>query len=368
MQTKKNDNFISIIVPIYNRSSFLPACIDSIVNQSYPYLDIILIDDGSTDNSLAVCRDYEQKDKRIRVFSVPNSGVGTARNTGIKHARGVFIQFVDSDDTIKPDMCKTLMEEQRKNNADLVICGFDNIDAHGNHLFYECAEKPVNDISEFFNNFGDLLEHNLLRSPVNKLYKKEIITVHELAFSSDFNIAEDALFNLDYYRCIQSVSVITQDFYNCLNHSNTERLTQKLHTDYFYIQNIFFTKLIELLTKKQVYSGYNKEIVIIQYARIVKMGINMLVAHNQNLDFDAVYRDLLYSIFPPQKEFDYHLYKISTWIMERKEKKLLYFFSNPMCARKINAIAYTRKNTSLLKKIYGLLKVCFWQCAELLYI
>ncbi|WP_449189758.1 glycosyltransferase family 2 protein [Treponema lecithinolyticum] len=338
----KKNKIISIIVPIYNRSSFLPACIESIIKQSYPYLDVILVDDGSTDNSLAICKKYAQKDKRIKVISIQNSGVSTARNTGMQHASGDFIQFVDSDDMLKQNACEILLNVQKRHNADIVICGIDHIDTTGAHLFYECTETPIYSINRFFTDFGNLLELNLLRSPVNKLYKKQIILEHNLVFPLGFNIAEDALFNLEYYNYMQSIAVIPQSLYNCINYISDSRLTQRFHSNYFYIQNLFFKKLIELLTAKKIYNHKNKKIVKKQYAQIIFTGVRLLKNTDQNVN----YHDISQSILPNIFRFSDCRYIITTWKI-------------------YDTISYIKNSNLILKKIYGVLKFIYWQYVKI---
>ena len=116
---------ISVIVPVYNTEKFLSRCLDSIINQTYTALDIILIDDGSTDNSGAICDAYAAKDSRIRVFHKENGGVSTARNLGVEKAMDsptTYLSFVDSDDWIELDMLEILVKTIAENNADMVIC------------------------------------------------------------------------------------------------------------------------------------------------------------------------------------------------------------------------------------------------------
>lgn len=346
----QNNKIISIIVPIYNRGTFLPRCITSIINQSYPHLDIILVNDGSSDDSLDICNQYAQNDKRIRVISIPNSGVSIARNTGIQYAKGDFIQFVDSDDMIKPHMCQILMEEQQKNDADLVICGFDNTDTNGKHLFYESTDKPVYVLNEFYAKFGLLLQQNLLRSPVNKLYKKRIIDAHKLTFNSDFSIAEDALFNVIFYPHINSITVIPQPLYICIDHTDNNRLTKKLHDNYFEIQNIFFTALVNLLKEKNAYTQKNKKIIHLQYTQIIIIGLQTLKLNNKDLNMEKIYDSLLFSFFP-----------------YTGKKKLTFFFKSLSYAKKVSATAYVQNNHKIVKKLYGIAKVIFWQCIEFSY-
>ena len=118
----KNEPLISIIVPVYNVEKYLSKCIDSIINQTYKNIEIILIDDGSTDSSGAICDKYALVDSRIHVLHIENSGVSNARNVGLNHATGDYIGFVDSDDYIEPNMYELLLEELIADDVDVVQC------------------------------------------------------------------------------------------------------------------------------------------------------------------------------------------------------------------------------------------------------
>ena len=124
----KTDNpLVSIIVPIYNTSEYLPRCLDSIINQTHKNLEIILIDDGSTDDSSKIADDYAKKDKRIKVIHQKNAGQSAARNVGIKKATGEYINFTDSDDKQKPDFIETLLNLYKtpaaKTDTSIAVCG-----------------------------------------------------------------------------------------------------------------------------------------------------------------------------------------------------------------------------------------------------
>ena len=112
---------ISVIVPVYNVEPYLRECLDSIIGQTYRELEIVLIDDGSTDGSPRICEDYRERDKRIRVFHSENRGLSAARNFGIENASGEWIMFVDSDDFVSPDFCAIPLQTALKHGADLVI-------------------------------------------------------------------------------------------------------------------------------------------------------------------------------------------------------------------------------------------------------
>lgn len=118
------NELISVIVPVYNVEEYLRNCLDSILQQSYSELQIILIDDGSTDNSGKICDEYEKKDSRIEVIHQQNSGIGRTRNVGLDRAKGQYIAFVDSDDFIHKDMYRDLIKLAKRNKADLTVCKF----------------------------------------------------------------------------------------------------------------------------------------------------------------------------------------------------------------------------------------------------
>ncbi|SHK75992.1 MULTISPECIES: glycosyltransferase [unclassified Fibrobacter] len=117
-------SLISIIVPIYKVEPYLHRCVDSIINQTYQDLEIILVDDGSPDNCPQICDEYQQKDSRIKVIHKPNGGLSDARNAGLDIAQGEYIIFVDSDDFIHPEMAAVLFELLQKNGSDIAICNF----------------------------------------------------------------------------------------------------------------------------------------------------------------------------------------------------------------------------------------------------
>lgn len=119
---------ITVVVPVYNVSKYLKTCIESILGQTYRKLDIILIDDGSTDDSGIICDEYKKTDTRIRVFHKKNGGLSSARNVGIENAKGTFITFVDSDDYIEPTYIEYLYNSITKNNCQIAICDFIKVD------------------------------------------------------------------------------------------------------------------------------------------------------------------------------------------------------------------------------------------------
>ena len=114
---------ISIIVPVYNTEAYLPQCIESLICQTYKDIEIILVDDGSTDDSLRICDGYQKKDVRIKVLHQKNAGVVNARKAGLYMAAGEYIAFVDGDDWVEPDMYECMYQKLFEQDVDVVMCG-----------------------------------------------------------------------------------------------------------------------------------------------------------------------------------------------------------------------------------------------------
>uniref|UniRef100_I5AQ94 Glycosyl transferase n=1 Tax=Eubacterium cellulosolvens (strain ATCC 43171 / JCM 9499 / 6) TaxID=633697 RepID=I5AQ94_EUBC6 len=127
---KYDETTVSVIIPVYNTQEYLSCCLDSVVNQSYRNLQIILVDDGSTDNSLEICEQYARQDERITVIHKVNGGVSSARNVGLKSALGGYLTFIDSDDWIEPVFVESLVHDMEENNSDCSMCEMIEFDEH----------------------------------------------------------------------------------------------------------------------------------------------------------------------------------------------------------------------------------------------
>lgn len=185
---------ISVIIPVYNTEEYLPRCLDSIINNDYKELEIICVNDGSTDNSLSVLRKYEQNDNRIKVIDVPNGGVSNARNIGLKNASGSFIAFIDSDDWVHRQYFDILITFQKKTNADIVSADFSETDSFVSDA--EIEKESVDYLS--FDNYK-ALDYNQNRLYVwGKLYDRKVIS--NICFEEGVAFGEDNLFILDVYK------------------------------------------------------------------------------------------------------------------------------------------------------------------------
>ena len=127
MESANNVSLLSVIVPVYKVEQYLEKCVDSILGQTFKNIEIILVDDGSPDNSGVICDEYAKKDHRIEVIHKSNGGVSNARNVAIEQANGEYLMFIDSDDIVSDDLCKVLFEMLKNNNADISICNATHI-------------------------------------------------------------------------------------------------------------------------------------------------------------------------------------------------------------------------------------------------
>lgn len=195
-------DLISIIIPVYKVEKYIKKCIDSIICQSYRNLEIILIDDGSPDESGKICDQYATIDNRIKVIHQKNGGLSAARNAGIKVAKGKYIAFVDSDDYIKSDMISNLYDDINKEKADISICGYylvkDDVVSYCEH----CNEKFTLSGIEAMNHLYD--DYCVLTSLAwNKLYKREVFKYIKFA---EGKVHEDDIIILDILKVCKKIS------------------------------------------------------------------------------------------------------------------------------------------------------------------
>lgn len=200
---------VSILVPIYNSELYLKSCVDSILNQTYKNLEIILVDDGSTDNSLKICNFYLSVDNRIKVFHKSNQGIALTRNFCISVATGKYIIFVDSDDIIHHRMIEKLVFHIEKYNCEICICGFNRFNDESEIEYSIGESKEVfltgNELKEQF-----FLNHNIGFANWNKMYLRKI--ADKLRFENII-LGEDYLYNSEYFKYVNHAVVIDEQLY-----------------------------------------------------------------------------------------------------------------------------------------------------------
>ncbi len=227
---------ISIIIPVYNAENEICKAIDSIINQTLKDLQIILIDDGSKDNSLAICKEYEKKDERIKVIHQDNAGVSVARNRGIDNAEGEYIGFVDSDDWIDPDMYENLLYEAEKTKSDVVMCDAMTVYSNGIKQPDTITQLKTSQIlkkDDFTPNLLLEMAGSVWRCIYkNNRYNAKLNTKNEqLQFSVGVKFSEDRIFNIYAFGQANQIAYIKKAYYN--RYVNKKSAVHRFHEDYF---------------------------------------------------------------------------------------------------------------------------------------
>ena len=232
-----NQPLVSIILPVYNAQNHLARCVGSICAQTYRNIEIIILNDGSKDQSLPVCEEFRQKDPRILLVDKANSGVSDTRNLGLKLASGKYVEFVDSDDYLDPDFTERLVAAAEENEADFVIAPYKMVIPAG-------ASKPEQVLDKIQDELGvmsvarppEVREYGFLPAGVydkdtfalrlmdkpasyfysvlwNKLYRRDILTGNNIQFVSEMRWAEDLVFNLRYIQYAERFVAIDKPGY-----------------------------------------------------------------------------------------------------------------------------------------------------------
>ena len=227
---KEKNPRVSIVVPIYNTKKYLKRCLNSIVNQTYQNLEIILVNDGSTDNSEKIAKELAKKDHRIKLISQPNSGQSSARNTGIRKATGDYISFVDSDDEINQHFIKKLLQLY-SDNTSITVCGhrYNRLKEGTSKNLYQSELKPrrKNESQKAYI-LKLLVKDGRMYSCNNKLFKANVIKKHAIHFDEKLNFAEDTKFVLDYLKHTKGEIAYTPNslyIYNYGTETSTIRTT-----------------------------------------------------------------------------------------------------------------------------------------------
>lgn len=235
---------VSIVVPVYNAEKYLHACVESILQQTYRDIECILIDDGSVDNSAAICSDLAAADQRVKYVRQENAGVSSARNHGLALASGEYVLFVDSDDILKSDMVESMIATMEEEGTDCVVCGiafFTESTTETTDLITPRATLRDKESAARF--FAREYSATLMNSPCNKLYKKALI---KSDFDTSVDIGEDLLFNLAYSQNVSSISYLDQAFY-CYRRNVSGSLSIKLRGDMYAIADRLYKGCMDYL-------------------------------------------------------------------------------------------------------------------------
>ncbi len=293
---------ISVIVPVYKVEEYLDKCVESIVNQTYKNLEIILVDDGSPDNCPKMCDEWAKKDERIRVIHKQNGGLSDARNAGIDVATGEFMAFVDSDDYIALDMYEKLYTVLKNNDADVSICSFKSVDENGKEIDkYKDIKYVENEILDNEQAVNKLFESKNMAFVIawNKLYKKDIF--NNIYFAKG-RIHEDEFAAHHILNASKKIACITDKLYlycrRDVSIMGSKRNIRHLDVGLAMIDRYYFLKeKYPYLTKKQAQKVYAQALIALK------------TQGYSNLPSD--YKDMVKTAFKLMwAEKDFHIFKL----------------------------------------------------------
>lgn len=254
---------ISILMPVYNSQEYLKNTVQGVINQSYKEWELILVDDGSKDNSKNICIELQKIDNRIRFVNKENTGVSDTRNIALDNAKGKYIAFIDSDDSVHKDYLKILLSSIEKSNGQLAVCGFKErkISTNGqieelSRVFYPKEVIAIEDMKDLIMDFGN---SGLLNPLWNKLYSREIIEENNIRFKEEVETGEDFIFNLQYFRKINNICFSKGELYYYIRRNNNSITYQ--YIDNMYEKGLEIHNLLEdFLKDMNFYNSKNKYI------------------------------------------------------------------------------------------------------------
>lgn len=202
---------VSLIIPVYNVEEYVEKCLSSAINQTLQDVEILVVDDGSTDNSFLICQKFREKDDRITLIRQKNGGLGSARNKGIENAKGEFLAFLDSDDYIDPGMLEVMYNKACRENLDIVTCGYDRVNQRGDSM-HVCGPKAVCSKDEHFRMVLSARTYSMV---CNKIIKRNLFQKYQLWFPVNmYHEDVDTTYKLFYFA--GAIGVVEKAFYKWL--------------------------------------------------------------------------------------------------------------------------------------------------------
>lgn len=238
---------VSIVIPIYNSEKYIRECIEMVLCQTYKNFELLLIDDGSTDDSGDICKEYEKRDSRIKYYYKENSGVADTRNFGINCATAPYIMFIDSDDYIFSNTIENLILGIQ--NSEFSMCGYEIFDDTNNKLLhsYKCPGFE-GDIAGFANRISSYISPPFLLGPCFKMFRTHIIRNNNIMFPIELSYGEDAIFVLNYLMFVHSVCCCDYVGYRYRRHGN-KSLSTSFRKDKIDINMQINELILRLLSK-----------------------------------------------------------------------------------------------------------------------
>lgn len=236
---------LSIVVPIYNAEKYLPHCIESLLKQTYANIEIILVENGSSDESLSICRSYEKKEKTVNAYHLNSAGVSRARNFGVRQAKGSYVMFVDCDDYCDVDYCAKMMEAAESCGVDCMpICKYNRVRGYSAKEI-TCQEEDTAYFQEIVReDVLKIFKKGMLNMLWNKIYDKAVILENDIQMREDLTLGEDLLFNLEYIdkSKIKKMCIVNKTLYHYVCNGR-ESLDNRYYENLWELTNLFLDEL-----------------------------------------------------------------------------------------------------------------------------
>lgn len=279
---------VSIIVPAYNVEKYIEQCMDSLINQTYNNIEIIIVNDGSKDNTLKILNNYLKEDKRICVIDQKNKGVSAARNTALDIAKGEYVVFVDSDDWLELDFCKKMINAALDTHADIVMCGY--IREYNGRSLPKGAyngRKEINSEDEIieirrklFGPIGKELNHpdriNIYASLWCKIYKMDLIKNIRIRDLDEIGICEDGFFNTEVMKAVKKITYINEFLYHYRKVEGGNSLTQKFEKNVLNREIKFYNCQKKVIENENLEEEYLIAIKNRLAINLVGIGLNLI--------------------------------------------------------------------------------------------
>lgn len=288
---------VSVIIPVYNVERYLPKCIDSIINQTYKNLEIILVDDGSPDGCPALCDQYASKDNRIKVVHKQNGGLSSARNAGLEVATGDYVCFFDSDDYVEPDMLEKMLKATIDSKLDVCVCGYyvDYFDDDEKELSSKAVLPKHSDINSSLSLFDCESMLGISGYAWNKLYSRKFLVDNQLKFVQGVSLVEDLLFNSQVFKKGAKINFIAYAGYHYIQRGRVT-LGVKYYENFFELKQMAIDAKKDILTtcgvgQTVINEFYKKAYVDVVWGTIKNLANSNLTKKEKNEKIKKIIKD-----------------------------------------------------------------------------
>ena len=317
---------ISVIIPVYNCEKYISRCLKSIINQTYKNLQIIVVDDGSFDDSLRICNEFANKDARIEVYHKENGGVSSARNLGLKKVKGDYVSFIDADDFLELNMFSTMVKNIK--NEEIIVCNFNNIDENGNKIsgidIPDMILDKNNALKELF------LNRYIIGALWNKLFDYDLLK--NLEFNINYTVGEDLLYEFLAINNSRKIRFISDCLYNY--YINDNNATSK----------VSYTKWKQIIDICEIIKNETNDKKLLDYLKIKKFKSYRLIM-NKMIKQQLNKKDLIYLkeiLLESKNYFKYYITNKDVDLRDKIFTIVLLFKANKMVRKKRSVNVYLK--------------------------